>query len=135
MKAAVYRQYGPPHVVQIENLPTPEPKENEVLIKIRASTVSSGDSRARSLNVPLGFGLFARPVFGMFRPRKRILGTELSGEIEAAGSAVTKFKTGDRVFAFPGFDMGCHAEFRTMPERPGPWAARRSSSQSTSAPR
>jgi NADPH:quinone reductase-like Zn-dependent oxidoreductase len=81
--------------------PTPEPKENEVLIKIRASTVSSGDSRARSLHVPPGFGLFARPVFGMFRPRKMILGTELSGEIEAVGSAVTKFETGDRVFAFP----------------------------------
>jgi NADPH:quinone reductase-like Zn-dependent oxidoreductase len=116
MKAAVYRKYGPPSVVHIEDVPRPEPKENEVLVKIRASTVSSGDSRVRSLRVPAGFGPFARPVFGFFKPRKMILGTELAGEVAAVGSRVTKFKVGDRVFAFPGFDMGCHAEYRTMPE-------------------
>ncbi|MBI4511846.1 MAG: NAD(P)-dependent alcohol dehydrogenase [Deltaproteobacteria bacterium] len=116
MKAAVYRHYGPPEVVHIEERAKPEPRENEVLIRIRASTVSSGDWRARSLKVPAGFGIFARPVFGLFGPRKKILGTELAGEIEAVGSAVKKFKVGDAVFAFPGFDLGCHAEYRTMPE-------------------
>jgi NADPH:quinone reductase-like Zn-dependent oxidoreductase len=116
MRAAVYHKYGPPRVVRIERVPKPAPKANEVLIRIRASTVASGDVRARSLNVPRGFGIFARPVFGMFKPRKPILGTELAGEIEAVGSAVTQYQIGDRVFAFPGFDMGSHAEYRTMPE-------------------
>ncbi|MBO9540552.1 NAD(P)-dependent alcohol dehydrogenase [bacterium] len=116
MKAAVYRQYGSPEVVRIEEVAKPEPKDDEVLIRVKASTVSSGDWRARSLKMPAGFGLFARPVFGMFGPRKAILGTELAGEIEAVGKAVTKFKVGDAVFAFSGFGMGCHAEYRTMPE-------------------
>ena len=116
MKAAVYRRYGTPDVVHIEELARPEPKANEVLIKIKASTVSSADCRARSLKVPAGFGLFARPVFGLFGPRKVILGTELAGVIEAVGNGVRKFKVGDAVFAFPGFDMGGHAEYRTLPE-------------------
>jgi NADPH:quinone reductase-like Zn-dependent oxidoreductase len=103
-------------VVHIESVPKPAIKANEVLVRIRASTVSSGDVRARSLRFPRGFGIFGRPVFGFFGPRKPILGTELSGEIEAVGSAVTRLKVGDAVFAFPGFDMGCHAEYRTMPE-------------------
>ncbi|HEY9897967.1 MAG TPA: NAD(P)-dependent alcohol dehydrogenase [Pantanalinema sp.] len=116
MKAAVYRQYGSPEVVRIEEVAKPEPKDDEVLIRVKASTVSSGDWRARSLKMPAGFGLFARPVFGIFGPRQPILGTELAGEIEAVGKAVTKFKVGDAVFASSGFGMGCHAEYRTMPE-------------------
>lgn len=116
MKAAVYRRYGPPEVVRIEEVARPEPKDGEVLIRIEASTVSSGDWRARSLDLPAGFGLFGRPVFGMFGPRKPILGTELSGTIEAVGKAVTRFKVGDAVFASTGFGMGCHAEYRTMRE-------------------
>lgn len=116
MKAAVYRQYGPPEVVRVEEVPKPAPKAREVLIKIRSSTVSSGDWRARSLQVPRGFGLFARPVFGLFGPRKKILGTELAGVIEAIGSDVTKFKVGDEVLAFPGFALGSHAEYRVMHE-------------------
>ncbi|HEY9857073.1 MAG TPA: NAD(P)-dependent alcohol dehydrogenase [Stenomitos sp.] len=116
MKAAVYRRYGSPDVVRVEEVARPEPKDDEVLIRIKASTVSSGDMRARSLQMPAGFGLFARPVFGLFGPRQGILGTELAGEIEAVGKAVTRFKVGDAVFAFSGFGMGCHAEYRTMPE-------------------
>lgn len=116
MKAAVYRRYGPPDVVQVEDLPTPVPGDREVLIRVHASTVSSGDWRVRSLKVPRGFGLLARPVFGLFEPRRPVLGTELSGVIEAVGSAVQRFKVGDEVFAFPGFDLGGHAEYRTMPE-------------------
>ena len=116
MKAAVYRTYGPPEVVRIEEVPTPVPGDHDVLIRIRASTVSAGDWRARSLEVPHGFGLFARPVFGMRTPRKPILGSELAGTIEAVGHSVTRFRVGDAVFAFPGFDLGCHAEYRTMRE-------------------
>jgi NADPH:quinone reductase-like Zn-dependent oxidoreductase len=116
MKAAVYRQYGPPAVVKIENVEKPEPKAGEVRIKIRASTVSAADWRLRSLTVPSGFGLVTRLVFGISRPRRPILGTELSGEIEAIGKNVTKFRIGDQVFAFPGAGLGCHAEYRTMPE-------------------
>jgi NADPH:quinone reductase-like Zn-dependent oxidoreductase len=116
MKAAVYRRYGAPHVVSIEELPKPEPRPHEVLIRIRASTVSAADWRARTLQMPPGFALFARPAFGLVAPRKRVLGTELAGEIEAVGRAVTRFATGDRVFAFPGFGLGCHAEYRTVRE-------------------
>jgi NADPH:quinone reductase-like Zn-dependent oxidoreductase len=115
MRAAVYHKYGPPDVVKIERVPKPTPKSNEVLVRIRASTVSSGDVRARSLRVPPGFGIFARPVFGIVGPRRPILGTELAGEIEAVGDDVNTFKIGDAVFAYPGFGMGAHAEYRTMP--------------------
>lgn len=117
MRAAVYHRYGPPEVVRVEELAKPEPKPGEVLIKVRASTVSTGDWRARSLEMPAGFGPFGRPVFGLFGPRKSVLGSELAGEIEAVGKDVRKFKPGDAVFAFPGFDLGAHAEYRTMSEQ------------------
>ena len=116
MKAAVYRTYGPPDVVKIENVDKPKPRKNEVLIKIHATTVSSADWRVRSLTMPKGFGPLARPVFGVFGPRQPILGSELAGEIEAVGENVTRFKVGDHVVAYPGIGMGCHAEYRTMPE-------------------
>lgn len=114
MQAAIYRRYGPPDVVGVEEVATPAPKPHEVLIKVHASTVSSGDYRARSLTMPPGFGPMAPLVFGVRAPRQPILGTELSGEIAAIGAAVTKFKTGDAVFAFPSFSMGAHAEYRAM---------------------
>ena len=116
MKAAIYRRYGPPEVVTLAEVPTPAPKPDEVLIRIHASTVSTGDWRARSLVMPTGFGLMGRLVFGIRGPRKPILGTELAGEVVAIGAAVTRFKTGDQVFAFPGAGYGGHAEFRTMSE-------------------
>lgn len=94
----------------------PVPSDNEVLIHIHASTVSSADWRARSLAMPAGFGWMARPVFGLFGPRQPILGTELSGDIAAIGKAVTRFKAGDLVFAFTGAKYGCHAEYRSMSE-------------------
>jgi NADPH:quinone reductase-like Zn-dependent oxidoreductase len=116
MKAAVYRRYGAPDVVAIEDAETPVPKDNEVLVRIRAATVSSGDWRVRSLEVPRGYGLIMPLVFGVFGPRQKILGTEFSGDVEAVGKSVTRFKSGDAVFAFPGGAMGAHAEYRTMPE-------------------
>jgi NADPH:quinone reductase-like Zn-dependent oxidoreductase len=114
MRAAMCRAYGPPDVVRIEEVERPEPKSNEVLIRIRATTVSSGDWRIRSLSVPRGMGFMVRAVFGFARPRQPILGTELCGEIVATGKDVTELKPGDAVVAFPSVPNGCHAEFRTM---------------------
>src|SRR4029079_6639409 len=103
-------------VVALAEVPKPIPKDNEVLIRIYATTVTTGDVRARSLRLPGGFAFMGRFVFGVFGPRQPILGTELSGVVEAAGKAVTRFKAGDQVFAFPGARYGSHAEYRTMPE-------------------
>ncbi|MEO8684294.1 MAG: alcohol dehydrogenase catalytic domain-containing protein, partial [Devosia sp.] len=114
MKAATYHRYGAPDVVALAEVAKPAPKANEVLIRIHATTVTTGDWRARSLDLPGGFGFLGRPVFGFFGPRQPILGTELAGEIEAVGAAVTRFKTGDAVIAFPGASYGGHAEYRTM---------------------
>lgn len=114
MKAAVYEKYGAPEVVEIRDVPTPSPKANEVLIQIHASTVSSGDWRARSLEMPKGFGALGRLVFGISKPRQPILGTELSGQITAVGEGVTRFKVGDEVFAFTGAAQGSHAEYWCM---------------------
>jgi NADPH:quinone reductase-like Zn-dependent oxidoreductase len=116
MKAVVYSTYGAPDVVALADVPKPAPKDDEILIRIRATTVTTGDWRARSLNMPAGFGLLGRLVFGVFGPRKPILGTELAGEVEAVGSAVTRFKVGDQVFAYTGASYGCHAEYRTLAE-------------------
>jgi len=116
MQAAVYHRYGPPDVVVLTDVPKPIPGQNEVLIRIHATTVSTGDWRARSLQMPAGFNLLGRPVFGLLGPRQPILGTELSGTIEATGQSVTRFKVGDEVFAFPGEAFGCHAEYRTLAE-------------------
>ncbi len=116
MKAIVYESYGPPDVLQLKEVEKPVPKENEILIRIHAATVTSGDCRVRSLNMPFGFGLIARLFLGVSRPRRQVLGTELAGAIEAVGGGVSKFNVGDRVFAFSGMGMGCHAEYKCMSE-------------------
>lgn len=116
MKAIVYERYGPPEVLQLKEVEKPTPKDNEVLIKTHATTVTSGDWRVRSLNVPAGFGLIMRLVFGVSRPKQPILGTELAGVIESVGKDVSKFKVGDQVFAFSDAAMGCHAEYKCMPQ-------------------
>jgi NADPH:quinone reductase-like Zn-dependent oxidoreductase len=116
MKVAAYERYGPPDVVQLIEVEKPTPKVGEVLIRVRATTVSSGDWRVRSLDVPAGFKLLSRLFLGYSKPRQPILGTELAGTIEAVGAGVKKFKVGDDVFAFSGVRMGCHAEYKCMPE-------------------
>jgi NADPH:quinone reductase-like Zn-dependent oxidoreductase len=116
MKAVVYHRYGPPDVVKLADVPKPTPKGGEVLIRIHATTVTTADFRARSLTLPAGFGLMGRVAFGIFGPRKPILGTELSGVVETIGKSVTRFKAGDEVFAFTGAGFGCHAEYRAIAE-------------------
>ena len=116
MKAYICRRYGGPDAVELADVPTPAPSPAELLIKIKVTTVTAGDWRMRTLNVPKGLGLIARLALGLRRPRQPILGTELAGTVEAIGSNVTRFKPGDAVFAFPGGKMGCHAQYRTMPE-------------------
>jgi NADPH:quinone reductase-like Zn-dependent oxidoreductase len=116
MKAIVYEKYGPPEVLQLKEVEKPTPENNEVLIRTRATTVTSGDWRVRSLNVPVGFGLITRLVFGVSRPRQPILGTELSGVVESVGKDVKNFKVGDQVFAFSDAAMGCYAEYKCMPQ-------------------
>ena len=114
MKAMVYERYGSPDVLELRDLAKPAPKDNEILIRTHVTTVTSGDCRVRSLNVPAGFGLIMRLVFGVSRPKQPILGTELAGVVESVGEDVTKFKVGDAVFAFSDAAMGCYAEYRCM---------------------
>jgi NADPH:quinone reductase-like Zn-dependent oxidoreductase len=116
MKAVLYHQYGPPDVLQITEVEKPTPKEHEVLIRTRATTVTAGDWRVRSLEVPRGMRLMARLALGVTAPRQKILGSELSGEIESVGRNVRRFKPGDEVFAFTNTKLGCHAEYKCLPE-------------------
>jgi len=112
----MYERYGSPDVLEFKEIAKPIPKDNEVLIRTHATTVTTGDWRARSLAMPAGFGLMGRLFFGVFRPRQPVLGTELAGEVESVGKNVSRFKAGDQVFAFAGAGMGCHAEYKCMPE-------------------
>jgi NADPH:quinone reductase-like Zn-dependent oxidoreductase len=112
MRAVVHDRYGPPDVLHLEEVARPVPKEDEVLVKVHAATVTRTDSGVRGAK-PMLIRLF----FGLLRPRQRILGTELAGEIEAVGSAVTRFAVGDHVYgSTPAFKSGAHAEYIAVPE-------------------
>jgi NADPH:quinone reductase-like Zn-dependent oxidoreductase len=120
MKAMVWTRYGPPEVLQLKEVETPVPKEDEVRVRIRATTVTAGDAEVRSLNMPLWLRLPMRAYAGLRKPvRMTILGQEMAGEIESAGDQVTRFKVGDPVFGAPGFGLGCYAEYICMPEKGG----------------
>jgi NADPH:quinone reductase-like Zn-dependent oxidoreductase len=119
MKASVYEKYGPPEVLQLKEVEKPTPKEDEVLIKIYATTVHRGDVILRSLKVPgpLWQQLMARIFMGLGKPKQPILGMELAGEIEAVGKDVNLFKTGDQVFAATLWsDFGGYSEYKCLPE-------------------
>jgi NADPH:quinone reductase-like Zn-dependent oxidoreductase len=118
MKAIVCTKYGPPEVLQLKEVEKPTPKDNEVLVKVYATAVTSGDCRMRSFNVPLMQWLPARLILGLKKPRNPILGLWLAGEIETAGKAVKKFKKGDRVYArTPDMRFGAYAEYTCLPEK------------------
>ena len=117
MRAAVVERYGPPEVVEIREVPTPVPGEDEILVRIRATTVNSGDARVRALRVPRGMTLMFRLTMGWSRPKQKVLGFEGVGEVEAVGAKVTHFKPGDRVLASHGFKFGLHAEYATFTEK------------------
>lgn len=114
MRAAVYKKYGPPDVVSIEEVPKPAPGARDLLVKLAASSVTSGDARLRAFNLPKPFAIPGRLMIGIFGPRRKVLGVEFAGTVEAVGKAVTRFKPGDRVFGIDVF--GCHAEYKLVRE-------------------
>jgi NADPH:quinone reductase-like Zn-dependent oxidoreductase len=117
MKAIVFTKYGSPEVLRLTDIPKPTPRAHEVLVKIHATTVTIGDCRMRSFTVPPEQWLFARLYLGVFKPRRPILGMELSGEIEAVGKEVTRFNLGDPVFASTfESDFGGYAEYKCFSE-------------------
>lgn len=114
MKAVFCTAYGPPEVLKITEVEKPAPKDNEVLVKIRATAVNSGDTRIRGFNVDGIFRIIMRFVLGFKKPRKPILGMVLSGKVEAVGKNVKTFKPGDEVFACTGLKMGAYAQYTTI---------------------
>lgn len=117
MKAIVASKFGGPEVLQLRQVDKPMPKDNEILVKVRATTVSAGDIRMRSLNVPLLFWLPARLTLGFTKPKHPIYGMELAGDVEAVGKGVTRFKVGEPVFASTlAENFGGYAEYKCLPE-------------------
>lgn len=117
MKAVIYTKYGQPEVLQLKDIPKPVPKDNEVLVKIYTTTAHIGDFRMRSFTVPPLYWIPFRIYLGIFGPRRKILGLELAGEIEAVGKDVKLFKKGDRVLASTfAVNFGGYAEYKCFPE-------------------
>jgi len=111
MKAIVHTEYGPPEVLKLREVEKPVPGEREVLIKVRATTVTAADYRLRGSGFPAVFWIPGRLMFGLRRPRRTILGTEVAGEVEAAGKEVTSFRKGDEVFGLDGVGFGAYAQY------------------------
>lgn len=119
MKAVIWTKYGSPDVLQIMEVEKPAPKDNEVLVKIHAATVTTGDCEMRRLEFPFFLSFPMRVYIGFSKPtRITILGMELAGEVESVGKAVKRFKVGDRVFGTSGFHMGAYAEYICLPVEP-----------------
>lgn len=116
MRAVVVDRYGGPDVARLAEVPTPAPKAGEVRIRVRATAVTAGDWRLRSGVLPRGFGALRGLAIGFGGPRRKVLGTDAAGVVEAVGPGVTRFAVGDEVLAFPGSALGGHAELLVMPE-------------------
>lgn len=114
MRAAVLTGFGGPENVAIEERPVPEPRDNEILVRMAATTINSADTRIRTQSFPKGFKLFASLAFGFTRPRIKVLGVELAGTVVATGRSVTRFAVGDEIIAMPG--IGTHQQFRAIAE-------------------
>jgi NADPH:quinone reductase-like Zn-dependent oxidoreductase len=125
MKTVICTKYGPPEVLQIKEVEKPAPKDNEVLVKVHAASVNYGDLIARNFkdvtpskfNMPMLLWIISKLVFGIRKPRIKLLGSEFSGEIESIGVTVKKFKTGDRVFGYLGAGMGAYSEYLCLSEK------------------
>jgi NADPH:quinone reductase-like Zn-dependent oxidoreductase len=119
MKAIVWTKYGSVDGLQLQEIPRPIPKDNEILIKVHAATASTPDTEFRRLKLPLLFAVPLRLYLGLRRPtRIRILGGEFAGEVESAGKDVTRYKPGDQVFGYTGLGMGAYAEYLCLAEKP-----------------
>ena len=115
MRAAVARRYGAPEVVVIADVPRPAPRADQVLVRVRAAAVTSGDARIRAARFPAGFGVLARLALGVRRPRRPILGGTFSGVVEQVGPRAGAFAPGDEVCGMTGIRMGAHAEHVAVP--------------------
>ena len=116
MKAMVLTRFGPPDALQLQEVAKPVPRDNEVLIRIYATTVTAADCELRGLKVPLAFRLPLRIYVGRIRPKPVVLGQELAGEVEAVGKDVTRFRKGDQFFGWTGLRLGAYAEYTCLPE-------------------
>ncbi len=116
MKAVVCTRYGSPDVLELQNIAKPEPKGNEVIIKVHAASVTAGDCEMRRFQMPVLFWLPIRLYMGIFKPRKLILGQEFSGVIESVGAKVSRFSAGDAVFGSTTISFGGHAEYLCLSE-------------------
>lgn len=119
MKAIVWTKYGSPDGLQLKDVEKPVPKENEILVKIHATTITAGDCEMRRLELPLGLSFPVRIYAGLLKPKRiPILGQELAGEVEEVGANVSSYKLGDQVFGTTGFGFGAYAEYVCLPEKP-----------------
>ena len=119
MKAIVWTKYGSPDGLQLKDVEKPTPKENEILIKVLATSVMAGDCEMRRLELPLMLSFPVRLYAGFLRPKRiPILGQELAGEVVEVGKNVTSYKVGDQVFGTTGFKFGAYAEYICLPEKP-----------------
>lgn len=121
MPAVVCSRYGGPEVLSVQRLDRPIPTGRDILVEVMASTVSSADARIRAMRVPTGWGLMARLMLGMRKPRRPVLGMEMAGVVVAVGPAVTRWTVGEEVFLMDSTRMGCHARFKCI-DQSGPIA-------------